>query len=87
LYTIFIPRDGNGRIARLLTDLLLARAGYPPAAQRARRAQTEYHSLLADYMAAREPEALQPPDERQVGPFVRLIAKAVREELDGRWQE
>jgi hypothetical protein len=84
--TSSVLRDGNGRLARLLTDLLLARAGYPPAAIRAARASS-YNSLLAGYMAAREPEPLQPPGPGDVGPFAHFIAEAVLGEVEERRQE
>jgi Fic family protein len=61
--------DGNGRTARLLMNLLLIRAGYPPAVVRAAERVAYYNAL----------EAAHAGDPRD---FVALIADAVEWSLD-----
>jgi Fic family protein len=61
--------DGNGRTARLLMNLILLRAGYPPAIVR-------QEDRLAYY------EALDQAHAGEVKPFVLLMAAAVEKSLD-----
>ncbi|RLC67037.1 MAG: Fic family protein [Chloroflexi bacterium] len=61
--------DGNGRTARLLMNLLLMRAGYPPAVIRV-------EDRLAYY------DALDTAHEGNVEPLVTLVAEAVERSLD-----
>lgn len=61
--------DGNGRTARLVMNLLLMRAGYPPAIiQRSNRRQ--YYTALAQ------------ADRGRVAPLVNLVARAVERSLN-----
>jgi hypothetical protein len=62
-------RDGNGRVGRLLLNLLLVRRGYPPAVLRNRR--------RAAYLAA-----LRRCDVGDPWPLAEVIARAVKESLD-----
>jgi len=61
--------DGNGRTARLLMNLVLMRAGYPPAIIRVEDRPAYYDALDAAHAG-------------DTGPFVRLIAQAVERALD-----
>jgi len=61
--------DGNGRTARLLMNLVLLRAGYPPAIIRQERRLAYYQAL--DQAHAGDTE-----------PFVALVGQAVEEALD-----
>lgn len=61
--------DGNGRVARLLMNLLLLQAGYPIAVLRA-------EDRLAYY------RALESAHEGQLDPFLQLVAEAVDHTLD-----
>jgi Fic family protein len=61
--------DGNGRTARLVMNLVLMRAGYPPAViQRGNRRQ--YYNVLAR------------ADRGQDGPLVDFVARAVERSLN-----
>ena len=62
-------RDGNGRVGRLLLNLLLVRRGYPPAILR-NRARSAY---LA---------ALRRCDAGDPRPLAEMVARAVKESLD-----
>ena len=61
--------DGNGRTARLLMNLLLMRAGYPPAVIRVDDRPAYYDALDAAHGGNTEP-------------FVRLVAEAAERALD-----
>lgn len=61
--------DGNGRMARLLMNLVLMRAGYPPAVIRQENRPTYYG-------------ALSQADGGELGPLVRFIADELAETLD-----
>jgi Fic family protein len=61
--------DGNGRTARLLMNLVLMRAGYPPAVIRVEHRPAYYDALDAAH-------------EGDTEPFVRLVVKAVERSLD-----
>lgn len=61
--------DGNGRTARLLMNLILLRAGYPPAVIR-------NEDRLAYY------EALEKARAGDTGPLITLVAQAVERSLD-----
>lgn len=61
--------DGNGRVARLLMNLLLLQAGYPIAVLRAEDRLAYYH-------------ALESAHEGQLDPFLQLVAEAVDRTLD-----
>ncbi len=56
--------DGNGRTARLLTNLLLMRHGYPPALYESER--------RAEYI-----QAIREADDRGPDPFIACTARAV----------
>ncbi len=60
--------DGNGRTARLLMNLLLMRAGYPPAVIRVEDRPAYY-------------DALDAARDGDTEPFVRLVAEAVERAL------
>ena len=60
--------DGNGRAARLLMNLLLMRAGYPPAVIRVEDRPAYYDALDAAH-------------EGDTEPLVRLVAEAVERAL------
>lgn len=62
-------RDGNGRTGRLLLNLLLLRAGYPPA-------------LLLQEWRLGYLEALSQADRGRYGPLLNLIGRAVEVGLD-----
>ena len=62
-------RDGNGRAGRLVLNLLLVRAGYPPTVVR-KAGRTRY--LLA----------MRRADRDDPGPLAELIARGVKESLD-----
>ncbi len=61
--------DGNGRVARLLLNLRLMRAGFPPAVLR-KNERTSYYS------------ALEKADEKDYYPITTLIAKDIETALD-----
>ena len=75
-------RNGNGRTARLLMNLLLARAGYPPVVIPP-RARPEYSSLLAQYMAQRDPDLVMEPTLQDMLPFIHFIAEHLEATIDG----
>lgn len=62
-------RDGNGRTGRLLLNLLLLRAGYPPA-------------LLLQEWRLGYLEALSQADRGRYGPLLNLIGRAVEIGID-----
>lgn len=61
--------DGNGRTARLLMNLILMRAGYPPVIIR-KQDRSIYYELL------------QTGNEGDIRPFIRFIAKCTERTLD-----
>ena len=61
--------DGNGRTSRLLMNLFLMRAGYPPVIIR-KESRYEYY------------EHLNVANKGDVRPFIRFIAKCTEESLD-----
>uniref|UniRef100_A0A8C6YDZ6 Protein adenylyltransferase FICD n=1 Tax=Naja naja TaxID=35670 RepID=A0A8C6YDZ6_NAJNA len=61
--------DGNGRTSRLLMNLILMQAGYPPITIRKEQRAEYYH-------------ALEVANEGDVRPFIRLIAKCTETTLD-----
>jgi len=60
--------DGNGRVARLLSNLYLTRNGYPPIVLSQKKRQHYYH-------------ALREADNRDLSLFALFIARAVNEAL------
>ena len=60
--------DGNGRVARLLTNLYLMKEGYPPIVLRKEERGKYYHFLRI-------------ADEGNLGPFENFIAKSADESL------
>lgn len=62
-------RDGNGRVGRLVLNLLLVRSGYPPAIIR-KRGRPRYL------------EAMRRADRDEFAPLAEIIARAVKESLD-----
>jgi len=60
--------DGNGRVARLLTNLFLMNKGYPPIVLK-KENRKKYYKLL------------QIADNNNLSPFTNLIARAVNESL------
>jgi Uncharacterized conserved protein len=60
--------DGNGRVGRLLTNLLLVRLGYPPA-------------IIQKRQRERYLKALAQADRSDAGPLGELIARAVIDNL------
>ncbi|MFH0962274.1 MAG: Fic family protein [archaeon] len=61
--------DGNGRIARLLTNLVLMRAGFPPIILEKRTRKTYYRCL-------------ELADKGNLTPFTRLIARQAKKSLN-----
>ncbi|XP_004615557.1 protein adenylyltransferase FICD [Sorex araneus] len=61
--------DGNGRTSRLLMNLILMQAGYPPITIRKEQRAEYYHVLEA-------------ANEGDVRPFIRFIAKCTETTLD-----
>ncbi|NWI93684.1 FICD transferase, partial [Pitta sordida] len=61
--------DGNGRTARLLMNLILMQAGFPPVTVRKEQRAEYYH-------------ALEVANEGDVRPFIRFIAKCTETTLD-----
>jgi len=61
--------DGNGRMARLLTNMVLIRYGYPPIVLQ-RQERKQYYSYLSK------------ADRGDSKPFVRFVARAVEKALD-----
>lgn len=61
--------DGNGRTSRLLMNLILMQAGYPPVTIR-KEHRSEYYN------------ALEQANEGDVRPFIRFIAKCTESTLD-----
>ncbi|MBX3030771.1 MAG: Fic family protein [Chloroflexi bacterium] len=62
-------RDGNGRVGRLILNLLLVRSGYPPAVLR--------NKIRTAYL-----KALRRSDAGDQGPLTEIVARAVKESLD-----
>ena len=62
-------RDGNGRVGRLATNLLLVRHGYPPAVIY-KRDRTRYL------------DALRHADRGDPGPLAEMFARAVTDGID-----
>ena len=60
--------DGNGRVARLLTNLFLMKKGYPPIVLK-KENRMKYYNLL------------QIADNNDLTPFTNFIARAVHESL------
>ncbi|XP_042529364.1 protein adenylyltransferase FICD isoform X1 [Dipodomys spectabilis] len=61
--------DGNGRTSRLLMNLILMQAGYPPITIRKEQRSEYYH-------------VLEVANEGDVRPFIRFIAKCAESTLD-----
>lgn len=61
--------DGNGRTSRLLMNLILMQAGYPPITIRKEQRAEYYH-------------VLEVANEGDVRPFIRFIAKCTETTLD-----
>lgn len=61
--------DGNGRTSRLLMNLILMQAGYPPITIRKEQRAEYYH-------------VLEVANEGDVRPFIRFIAKCAETTLD-----
>ncbi|KAB0394480.1 hypothetical protein E2I00_014501 [Balaenoptera physalus] len=61
--------DGNGRTSRLLMNLILMQAGYPPITVRKEQRSEYYH-------------VLEVANEGDVRPFIRFIAKCTETTLD-----
>ncbi|OCU01660.1 protein adenylyltransferase FICD [Xenopus laevis] len=61
--------DGNGRTSRLLMNLILMQAGYPPITVRKEQRSEYYH-------------VLEIANEGDVRPFIRFIAKCTESTLD-----
>ncbi|XP_069850754.1 protein adenylyltransferase FICD isoform X2 [Dipodomys merriami] len=61
--------DGNGRTSRLLMNLILMQAGYPPITIRKEQRSEYYHML-------------EVANEGDVRPFIRFIAKCAESTLD-----
>ncbi len=61
--------DGNGRLARLLTNLKLMRAGFPPIILRRSERKSYY-------------DALEKADKGNLQPFTTMIARDVEKALD-----
>lgn len=61
--------DGNGRTSRLLMNLILMQAGYPPITIRKEQRSEYYH-------------VLEVANEGDVRPFIRFIAKCTEVTLD-----
>ncbi|MFH1221465.1 MAG: Fic family protein [Candidatus Micrarchaeota archaeon] len=61
--------DGNGRLARLLMNIKLMRAGFPPTVLR-KKERTSYYN------------ALEKADEGELGPLTTMIAKDVERALE-----
>ncbi len=61
--------DGNGRVARLLMNLLLIRRGYP-------------FTVVRNYDRRRYYDTLRKADEGDLAPFVNFIGRCVEESLD-----
>ena len=74
-------RNGNGRTARLLMNLLLDRAGYPTVFI-AREDRERYNSLLGDYMATRDPNRMETPTMEYMLPFIQFIAENLEANVD-----
>ncbi len=62
-------RDGNGRVGRLLLNLLLVRHGYPPA-------------IIYKRDRGRYLRALSRADAGETGPLAELLARAVRDSIN-----
>ena len=62
-------RDGNGRVGRLVLNLLLVRNGYPPAVIRKRDRPRYLRSLRS-------------ADKGDVSSLAEILARAVKESLD-----
>eukprot|EP00092_Neocalanus_flemingeri_P034864 GFUD01037939.1.p1 GENE.GFUD01037939.1~~GFUD01037939.1.p1 ORF type:complete len:459 (-),score=101.22 GFUD01037939.1:357-1733(-) len=75
-------RNGNGRTARLLMNLLLTRAGYAPVFL-PREARAEYSSLLAEYMGMRDPDLMAEPTLQEMLPFIYFIVESLETSING----
>jgi fido (protein-threonine AMPylation protein) len=62
-------RDGNGRVGRLVLNLMLVRHGYPPA-------------VIRKKDRPRYLKALRRADRGELGPLAEIVARSVKESLD-----
>ncbi|UCE75023.1 MAG: Fic family protein [Methanomassiliicoccales archaeon] len=60
--------DGNGRVARLVSNLILMRSGYPPVVLKKEERKKYYNSL-------------RKADSKNLGPFGNFVARALDESL------
>ena len=76
--------DGNGRIARLLVNFILARHGYPMIVVRSRN-KYEYLEALhaADMTAGLQPAEGAHAELDQIKPFAQYFKKLIAQEIDG----
>ena len=76
--------DGNGRIARLLVNFILARHGYPMVVVRSRKKQ-EYLEALhrADQLVGKAPSDGAHATLEQIQPFYNYFVQLLTEEING----
>lgn len=74
--------DGNGRIARLMVNFILARHGYPMIVVRSRN-KNEYLEALhsADLMVGSEPSKGAKASLQDIGPFLKYFRALVAREM------
>ena len=74
--------DGNGRIARLMVNFILARHGYPMIVVRSRN-KSEYLEALhsADLVVGSEPNKGAHASLQEIGPFMKYFRSLVAREV------
>ena len=76
--------DGNGRIARLLVNYILARHGYPMVVVRSRKKKQYLDALhRADLKVGKTPSEGAHADLNQIKPFRDYFTQLVAEEIEG----
>ena len=73
--------DGNGRMGRLLMNILLVRAGFPPV-ELTRKYRAEFGDALAEHMIGRDPTVYTKPVMEDMLAFVMLITKRLEETME-----
>merc|ERR1712142_655797 len=73
--------DGNGRMGRLLMNILLVRVGFPPV-ELTRKYRAEFGDALAEHMIGRDPTVYTKPVMEDMLAFIILITKRLEETME-----